>query len=169
MRVADTVYQVSRVRLALQTAGSIAGIGGSYLLFQYGVTVRSVPWGLLGMIAFTIYTVAHGMQVLIPTRLTLADEGFVLRHWTALEHVAWRDIGPLSVWSVGRTAMIVYTYLEGRLPAKLSLLHRINHWSGRFDGSLPSNLPIGNRALCAEMNACREQAAATAEPSPRSS
>ena len=74
-----------------------------------------------------------------------------------LEVIAWRDIGPLSVFSRGSTAMIVYTYLPDRLPAKLSPLHRINHWSGRFDGSLPSNLPISNAALSAEMNIRRER------------
>jgi hypothetical protein len=166
--MADTVYRVSRWRLALQTVGFIGGVGLSYWLFQYGVMSKSVPWGLLGMIAFAIFAFTHGMQVIVPTRLTLTDQGFVLRHWTALERVAWRDIGPLSVWRVRSTAMIVYTYLPGRLPARLSLLCRINHWSGRFDGSLPGNLPIGDNALCAEMNAWRDRVVPTAEPSPRS-
>ena len=109
------------------------------------------------MITGCVCLVSFGMQTISPTRLALTDDGFELRHWTAREQVAWRDVGPLSVWIVGSTAMVVYTYLPGRLPTRLSLLHRINHWSGHFDGSLPSNLPITNAALRDEMNARQER------------
>ncbi len=153
----ETIYKTSRWRTAMWTLLSVVGIGAAYLLFLYGVTSRSAPWGIIGMITGCVCVVSFGMQTISPTRLLLTDKGFDLHHWTGHEVIAWRDIGPLSVFSRGSTAMIVYTYLPDRLPAKLSPLHRINHWSGRFDGSLPSNLPISNAALSAEMNIRRER------------
>jgi hypothetical protein len=163
--MADQVYTMLRWRAALITLVCLVWFAGGYWLFSHATMVRSVPMGFLNVIVSSFFVLIYGMLALVPTRLTLTDEDFELRHWTARERIAWRDVEPLTLWGSGSTEMVVYSYLPGKLPAKLGLLHRINHRVGNFDGSLPGNLPIRNETLCAEMNARRAQVL----PSPRSS
>ena len=167
--MADKIYVMLRWRTAFIALLCVAWFALGYWLFRYGLFVKSVPMGFLTMVVAGCYLAVYGMLTLLPTRLTLTDEGFDLRHWTGRDRVAWRDIAPLEVSGAGSSSMVTYSYLPGRLPGKLSLLHRINHRMGSFDGSLPSNLPVRSETLCAEMNTCRERAAGpTAGPSPRS-
>jgi hypothetical protein len=158
----DTVYRIGRRRAAIYVVLCVGWFFFSWGLFEFGVSSRSVPLGLLGMILSTAFIFASTMVLVFPTQLTLTGEGFDLRHWTAHEHAAWRDLDPLRVEGSGVSGMVVYSYTSGLLPPGASLLHRLNHAVGGIDGSLPGGLPIKAPELCAEMNTRRDHAVGTA-------
>jgi hypothetical protein len=154
----DTVYLISRKRAAIYIVLCLAWFAAAWALMTYADFSKSVAMGFLNLVLVPFLIFANVMVLIKPTRLTLTDEGFDLRHWTAHEHVAWRAIDPLEVRGDGVSGMVVYSFTSGELPPGMSLVHHINHFFGAIDGSLPGGLPIKAPALCAEMNARRERA-----------
>jgi hypothetical protein len=154
----DMIYVISRRRAAIYLALSLAWFGFAWALMTFGYFSKSVAMGFLNVVIVPFLIVANVMVLIKPTRLTLTDEGFDLRHWTAHEHIAWRDIDALEVRGEGISGMVVYSFTSGQLPRGMSLVHHINHAFGAIDGSLPGGLPVKPPDLCAEMNARRDRA-----------